>query len=77
MLTCRDLVNNADLLLDNAELTTGQRLSLRTHLLICHRCRRYLRQLRVLTDHLRLRDPGPADDARVQAVLRRVDHHRA
>ena len=73
MLTCRDLVNNADLLLDNAELTVGQRFNLRTHLLICRHCRRYLRQLRVLTDHLRLRDPAPCDDAGVARILERLD----
>lgn len=73
MLKCRDLVDNADLLIDGAELTAGQRFALRTHLVICRHCRRYLRQLRVITAHLRHRDPGAADDTQIRTVLEHLD----
>lgn len=74
MLKCTHLVDKADLLIDDADLSLGQRFSLRVHLVICRHCRRYVRQLRVLTAHLRHRDPPPADDDEVDAILRRIDN---
>tara|TARA_R110000751_G_scaffold94534_5_gene184459 strand:- start:7231 stop:7491 length:261 start_codon:yes stop_codon:yes gene_type:complete len=46
MLTCRDLVAQSSDLLDG-ELSFKQRLAVRTHLAMCFRCRRFVRQLRV------------------------------
>lgn len=47
MLKCRELVNEADHLLDD-DLNWRGRLAVRFHLLICHHCRQYVRQLRLL-----------------------------
>ncbi|TNE78166.1 MAG: zf-HC2 domain-containing protein [Gammaproteobacteria bacterium] len=47
MLKCRELVSEADLLLDG-NLGWRDRLAARFHLLICHHCRRYVRQLHLL-----------------------------
>ena len=47
MLKCRELVHEADRLLDD-DLNWRGRLAVRFHLLICHHCRRYVRQLRLL-----------------------------
>ncbi|ASK35402.1 cupin domain-containing protein [Alloalcanivorax mobilis] len=73
MLSCKHLVDNADRLIDGAELRPGQRFALRAHLMICRHCRRYLRQLRALTAHLNRRAPPPADDAQTHSVLQRLD----
>lgn len=72
MLNCKHLVDNADLLIDGTDLRPGQRVTLRAHLLICRHCRRYLRQLSLLTRHLRHRGPGPADDTQVNAVMAKL-----
>ncbi len=47
ILSCKEATERASLCLDR-QLSWPQRLSLRLHLLICHRCRCYLRQLRFL-----------------------------
>lgn len=47
MLSCREVVRDADQLLAG-ELTWQRRLSLQMHLLMCHHCRRYIKQLRLL-----------------------------
>ncbi len=47
MLKCREVVNRADQLLDG-DLSRGQRFAVKMHLLMCHHCRRYVRQLRFL-----------------------------
>ncbi|MBL7250563.1 zf-HC2 domain-containing protein [Alloalcanivorax sp. C16-2] len=75
MLKCRDLVNQADLLIDGAELRTGRRMALRTHLLICRHCRRYLRQLDALTHHLH-QPPPPLNERDTRAVLERLEPRR-
>lgn len=72
MLSCKHLVDNADLLIDGTNLHPGQRFVLRAHLLICRHCRRYLSQLSQLTTHLRHREPGPADDTQVNVVMAKL-----
>jgi hypothetical protein len=47
MLTCKQLVKNADAYLAK-DLTSWQRLKIKMHLLLCHKCRRYIRKLRLL-----------------------------
>ena len=46
MLSCKGLVALSSDLLDG-ELTWKQRIAVRTHLAMCVRCRRFIRQLRV------------------------------
>ena len=70
MLSCRELVANADELLVN-NLDWRQRLRLRFHLLICVNCRRYLRQLRMLVAALARRGQS-TEGTDTQAMLRRL-----
>lgn len=51
MLNCKQVFEDADSLLAE-ELGTWQRLRVQMHLLICHHCRRYVRQLRVMVGAL-------------------------
>lgn len=44
MLSCRDIVNHADQLLDR-DLGISTRVAVRLHLLLCRHCRRYVKQL--------------------------------
>ncbi|WP_461521097.1 anti-sigma factor family protein [Porticoccus sp.] len=67
MLSCREVVINADQLLDG-ELSWRRRLAVKVHLLICHNCRRYLRQLQrliVAIPHMHRR----ASDEEVSKVM--------
>ncbi|EKF75912.1 hypothetical protein A11A3_00420 [Alcanivorax hongdengensis A-11-3] len=72
MLKCRHAVDKADALVDGTPLSRRERLALRFHLLICHHCRRYLRQLRALLGSLP-RQEDALDDARTQAILDKLD----
>jgi len=47
VLSCRKVVQDADRLLAG-ELPWYRRLSVKLHLLMCHHCRRYVKQLRLL-----------------------------
>lgn len=71
MLKCKDVVEKADALVDGSPLTWRERLAMRLHLLICHHCRRYVRQLRALLNNLP-RNPDSLDDARTRDVLERL-----
>lgn len=51
---------------------SNARVLLRTHLLICRHCRRYLRQLDALTDHLH-QPPPPLNERDTRAVLDRLE----
>lgn len=48
MLTCREVVNRADELIDGTPLTFSERLSLKSHLMMCQHCGRYVKQLGAL-----------------------------
>ncbi len=47
MLSCRDVVNDADRYVAG-ELSSRQRMAMKFHLLICRHCRRYVRQFKSL-----------------------------
>ncbi len=75
MLKCRELVGHSDAFL-GGELNWRQRLSIRTHLLICHHCRRYVNLLGKLLRAI----PGmhgKADEAEVERVMRGIHDERA
>ncbi len=49
MLNCRDATELSSRLMDD-KLSTGRRISLRLHLMICYLCRRYLKQVRLIRE---------------------------
>jgi len=74
MLKCRDVVNNADQLLDGA-ISRRHRLAIKMHLLMCRHCRRYVRQLRALLRAIPFMY-GKASDAEVSRVIEHIHHHQ-
>lgn len=72
MLKCNEVVERADELVDGTPLSFRQRWALRLHLMMCHHCRRYVRQLRLLVQSLR-RSPEPASAEEVDQVMRQLD----
>jgi len=72
MLKCKHVVEKADALVDGTPLTRRERFALRLHLMMCHHCRRYVRQLRALLGFLP-REANPLDDARTEAILKKLD----
>jgi anti-sigma factor ChrR (cupin superfamily) len=76
MLKCQEVELRADALVDGTPLSRRERMALGMHLFMCRHCRRYVRQLRALTAHLRHREPTAAHDDQVQAVLDGVYHSK-
>lgn len=75
MLKCKDVVTKADALVDGPPLTLSERIALRMHLLMCHQCRRYVRQLRALLSTLP-RETDRLDDAQTRGILEKLDTSR-
>lgn len=73
MLTCKEIVERVDRLLEG-DLSFRQRLAVRMHLMLCHRCRRYERQLRFLLQGLS-KLHSPASDEEVNDVMRAIEQH--
>lgn len=48
MLSCKEFVTQQNARLDGREFSLGQRMSLAMHYFICHHCRRYLKQLKLV-----------------------------
>ncbi|MGD9661225.1 MAG: zf-HC2 domain-containing protein [Porticoccaceae bacterium] len=75
MLKCREVVDNADQLLDG-NISRRQRLALKMHLLICRHCRRYVRQLRALLRAIPFMY-GKASDTEVSRVMEHLHGHQS
>nr|MBS0021936.1 zf-HC2 domain-containing protein [Gammaproteobacteria bacterium] len=69
MLNCRQVTDRASDYLDEA-LPFGERVQMRLHLMLCHHCRRYLRQLRAIVRAL----PGLPKTAVSEDTVRQVVH---
>ncbi len=52
MLSCKELVANSSDYLDG-QLSLRERIAVRTHLAICWKCRRFIRQMRLIQAVLR------------------------
>lgn len=74
MLKCREIVDNADQLL-NGDLNRRQRLAIKMHLLMCRHCRRYVRQLRALLRAIPFMH-GKASEAEVSRVIEHIHSHQ-
>ncbi len=44
MLSCKEFVEQSAKIVDNEQLSIGQKLNNKLHLFICHHCRTYLKQ---------------------------------
>ena len=75
MLSCREVVDSTDLLLDGV-MNRRQRLAMKMHLLMCHHCRRYVRQLRALLKAAPFMH-SQASDAEVLEVMAHIQSHQA
>jgi len=73
MLKCQHVEQRADALVDGEKLPLGERLALRTHLMICRHCRRYLRQLYALVSKLRGADQALPEDEAEKIVTRTLE----
>ena len=61
MLTCKELVAHSSDYLDE-QLNTRTRLAVRTHLMLCSHCRRFIKQMRLTQGVLRtLDEPASAE----------------
>ncbi|WP_433886442.1 anti-sigma factor family protein [Pseudomonas vranovensis] len=66
MLSCKELVARSSDYLDE-QLTLGERLMVRQHLLFCRHCRRFLKQMRVAQATVRALPEQPAGDSEALA----------
>lgn len=70
MLTCREVVDQADQLIAG-ELNRRQQLAMKVHLLMCRHCRRYVRQLRALLRAIPFMH-STASDSEVHDVMEHI-----
>ncbi|KJK20185.1 anti-sigma factor family protein [Pseudomonas sp. NPDC087612] len=66
MLSCKELVARSSDYLDG-QLTLGERLMVRQHLLFCRHCRRFLKQMRVAQATVRALPEQSAGDSEALA----------
>ncbi|MGI2028784.1 zf-HC2 domain-containing protein [Endozoicomonas acroporae] len=72
MLKCRDIEQMAGQLQDD-ELNWRQRLSMRMHLIMCHHCRRFLKQFAAIKKLAEHSVREPASDDEVKSVMDKIN----
>lgn len=71
MLMCRELAGIASDYIDG-ELTTGKKLSVKMHLLMCRHCRSFIGNLRVSTELMRGHSSARVEEAVIDRINARV-----
>lgn len=74
MLSCKELTEQASDYLDK-QLPLSKKLQLKMHLLLCHHCRRYLKQLRTTIHVVKMRPKIISDEKAKQIVDNLFDHY--
>jgi len=69
MLTCKELVARSSDYLDG-QLTLGENLLARQHLLFCKSCRRFIKQMRLTQATIKVLPEAPVDD--VDEIVQRM-----
>lgn len=72
MLKCREIVAHSSAYLEH-EMPLGRRLQYRMHLLVCHHCRRFIRQFRAAIKMTRQLSGPAVSSAQIEAVSSRID----
>ena len=75
MLNCKDFVKQQNERLDGREASLMQRMSLKMHEIICHHCRRYLKQLKLVDSVGHNMDDRCADEDTIQRNLAHIQKH--
>ena len=75
MLNCKDFVKQQNERLDGREASFMERMSLKMHELICHHCRRYLKQLKLVDSVGHNISESTVDDATIQSNLAHIQKH--
>ena len=71
MLKCRDIASQASSIVEGNQ-TLGQRLAVAFHLLICGRCRAFIRHLKTSLVYFRELPHKPLADEEADAITKRV-----
>ena len=71
MLKCRDIAKQASDFVDGNQ-TLGQRLAVMFHLLMCGRCRAFIRHLRTTLAYMKKLPPGSLSDEEAAEITKRV-----
>lgn len=72
MLSCKELVENSSDYLDK-NMTLGRKLQVALHLLICGKCREFVRHMKVSIDMFQnMQEDNTLTDEEADAITRRV-----
>ena len=77
MLNCKDFVKQQNERLDGQEVTIMGRMSLKMHEIICHHCRRYLKQLKLVDGVGHKIEDSDTDDKIIQDNIAHIKKHSA
>ena len=73
MLSCKDFVRYQGEILEGEELSLGKRMSLKMHYFMCHHCRRYFKQIRLVDAVANKLQAEPVAEQKVEELLEKVE----
>ena len=72
MLSCKDFVAHQGQIIEGKELSLGKRISLKMHYFMCHHCRRYFKQIRLVDAVAKKLTPEPVAEEKVAELMAQI-----
>ena len=69
MLSCKEFVASQGEILEGKEYSLGKRISLKMHYFMCHHCRRYFKQIRLVDAVAKKLSPEKVHDDKVAELM--------
>ncbi|MCP3673235.1 MAG: anti-sigma factor [Gammaproteobacteria bacterium] len=69
MLSCKEFVEQLAKIIDNEELTLGQKLNNKLHLFFCHHCKTYLKQAKITVAVAKKLDCEPPTSTQIEQSI--------
>ena len=72
MLSCKDFVAYQGQIIEGKDVSFRESISLKMHYFMCHHCRRYFKQIRLVNAVANELEPDPVDESKVEELLLQV-----
>lgn len=77
MLSCKNFVAYQGHILEGKELSLSERISLKMHYFMCHHCRRYFKQIRLVDAVAKNLNSEPVDATKVEQLVEKIQENKS
>ena len=76
MLSCKNFVAYQGQILEGNDLSLGEKFSLKMHYFMCHHCRRYFKQIRLVDSVAHNLESEPVASEKIEQLVERLQENK-